>query len=166
MAQVACRSVRQSLVLKILVSVVRFRPGPPSFPSKRPLPEVGVVVSGVPSPFHALGRTFSDAANPIAILNEATNECAQPRARRVIVTRKYIDCREFPSEKNCSVAISADSEDELLQAAVDHAVSVHGHTDTPELRMQLRQLFKDGVPPENPPVPGQSTTAETPAVRH
>jgi hypothetical protein len=67
---------------------------------------------------------------------------------------------------NCSVAISADTEDELLQAAVEHAVSVHGHTDTPELRTQLRQLFKNGVPPENPPVRGQPTTAETPAVRH
>ena len=29
--------------------------------------------------------------------------------------RKYIDCREYPSEKNCTVAISADSDDELLE---------------------------------------------------
>jgi hypothetical protein len=37
--------------LKILVSVVRFRPGPPriSF-TKRPLIEVGVVVSGIRNP--------------------------------------------------------------------------------------------------------------------
>ncbi len=29
------------------------------------------------------------------------------------MTRKYIDCREFPSDINCSVAIAADSEEEL-----------------------------------------------------
>lgn len=34
------------------------------------------------------------------------------------MARKYIDCREFPSEMNCSVALSADSENELLEAAV------------------------------------------------
>jgi predicted small metal-binding protein len=56
--------------------------------------------------------------------------------------RKYIDCREYPSEMNCTVMISADSEAELLEAAVQHAVSVHNHQDTPELRDQLRKLFK------------------------
>ncbi|MQR00641.1 DUF1059 domain-containing protein [Glaciimonas soli] len=61
--------------------------------------------------------------------------------------RKYIDCREYPSDMNCSVAISADTDIELLETAVQHAVSVHGHTDTPELRSQLKQLFKEGVPP-------------------
>lgn len=63
------------------------------------------------------------------------------------MSRKYIDCREYPSDTNCSVAISADTEDELLAAAVQHAVSVHGHKDTPELRSQLGQLFKEGTPP-------------------
>ena len=72
------------------------------------------------------------------------------------MTRKFIDCREFPSDMQCTVAISADSEEELLQAAVEHAVSVHHHTDSPELRQQLRQLFKDGTPPEHAPMPGQA----------
>jgi predicted small metal-binding protein len=57
--------------------------------------------------------------------------------------RKYIDCREYPSEMNCTVMISADSEAELLEAAVQHAVSVHQHQDTPELRDQLRKMFKE-----------------------
>jgi hypothetical protein len=30
--------------------------------------------------------------------------------------RKFIDCREFPSEMNCTLALSADNEDELLEA--------------------------------------------------
>ncbi|SAK97716.1 hypothetical protein AWB77_05755 [Caballeronia fortuita] len=63
------------------------------------------------------------------------------------MTRKYIDCREFPSDTNCSVALSADTEDELLEAAVQHAVAVHQHTDSPELRSQLKTLFRDGTPP-------------------
>lgn len=63
------------------------------------------------------------------------------------MTRKYIDCREFPSEMNCTVALSADSDNELLAAAVQHAVAIHQHQDTPELRAQLKQLFKEGTPP-------------------
>jgi hypothetical protein len=48
---------------------------------------------------------------------------------------------------NCTVAISADSDAELLEAAVQHAVSVHRHADSPELRAQLSQLFHEGSPP-------------------
>ena len=59
------------------------------------------------------------------------------------MARKFIDCRAYPSEMNCTVFMSADSEDELLEAAVQHAVSVHGHTDTPELRETLRSMFKE-----------------------
>jgi predicted small metal-binding protein len=81
------------------------------------------------------------------------------------MTRKFIDCREFPSDTHCSVAISADSEEELMQIAVEHAVSVHHHSDTPELRQQLRQLFKDGMPPEHLPMPAQGTDAGTAASR-
>lgn len=61
--------------------------------------------------------------------------------------RKFIDCRDYPSEMNCSVAIAADSEKELLDAAVQHAVAVHGHKDTPEFRENLRHVIKDGTPP-------------------
>lgn len=60
--------------------------------------------------------------------------------------RKYIDCRDFPSEKNCTVAMSADDEKELLDAAVDHSVKVHGHTDSPEFRTELLKIFKEGAP--------------------
>lgn len=63
------------------------------------------------------------------------------------MSRQYIDCREFPSTMNCSVALSADSDKELLDAAVQHAVAVHGHTDSPDLRKQLASMFKPGTPP-------------------
>lgn len=67
------------------------------------------------------------------------------------MSRKYIDCREFPSESNCTVALSADGDEELLEAAVQHAVAVHKHEDSPELRAQIRQLFKEGTPPVEAP---------------
>lgn len=58
------------------------------------------------------------------------------------MTRKIIDCREFPSDSRCAIAISADTEDELVNAAAHHAVEVHGHEDSPELRAQLRQAVR------------------------
>jgi predicted small metal-binding protein len=56
-------------------------------------------------------------------------------------SRKSIDCRDHPSEKDCSLKISG-TEQEVLDAAVQHAVSVHGHQDTPELREQIKSMLK------------------------
>ncbi len=47
---------------------------------------------------------------------------------------------------NCTLAIAADSEKELLEAAVQHAVAVHKHKDTPEFRAQLKSIIKQGNP--------------------
>jgi predicted small metal-binding protein len=55
--------------------------------------------------------------------------------------RKSIDCRDYPSEKNCSLKISG-TEQEVLDAAVQHAVSAHGHEETPELREQIKSMLK------------------------
>jgi len=60
--------------------------------------------------------------------------------------RKFIDCRAFPSEINCTIAISADTEAELLEAAVQHAVAVHKHQDSAELREMIKGAIKDGSP--------------------
>jgi predicted small metal-binding protein len=48
-----------------------------------------------------------------------------------------------------SVAISADSEEELLEAAVQRAVRVH--EDTPELRQQIKTAFKERTQPAEVP---------------
>ena len=61
------------------------------------------------------------------------------------MARKMIDCRDYPSEKHCTIAIAADGDEELLDLAVAHAVSSHGHQDTPELRGMLRQGIKEVV---------------------
>jgi hypothetical protein len=57
-------------------------------------------------------------------------------------SRKVIDCRNFPSDKNCTLAISG-TEEEVLDLAVLHASTVHGHQNTPELREQIRSMLKD-----------------------
>jgi predicted small metal-binding protein len=81
-----------------------------------------------------------------------------PREQRTIATssqistgglqmaRKYVDCRLFPSDSKCSIAISADTEDEVVEAATQHAVHVHKHEDSPQLRQQIRSSVKDGSP--------------------
>jgi predicted small metal-binding protein len=58
--------------------------------------------------------------------------------------RKSIDCRDYPSEKNCSLKMSG-TEDEVLDAATQHAVSAHGHKESPELREEIRSLLKDAA---------------------
>jgi predicted small metal-binding protein len=55
--------------------------------------------------------------------------------------RKSIDCREHPSESGCTLRIEG-TEEEVLEAAVSHAVMQHGHTENPELREQIRTLLK------------------------
>jgi predicted small metal-binding protein len=56
--------------------------------------------------------------------------------------RKVIDCRWFPTDKPCDVAISG-NEEEVLDIAVQHAVQSHGHQNTPQLREQLRGMLRD-----------------------
>ena len=56
--------------------------------------------------------------------------------------RKAVDCRLHPSEKNCSLRIEG-TEEEVLEAATQHAVTAHGHTNSPELREQIRGILKD-----------------------
>jgi predicted small metal-binding protein len=58
------------------------------------------------------------------------------------MARYYVDCRDYPSEMNCTVAISANAKPELVEAAVQHAVAVHGHHDSTELREQLSKMIK------------------------
>jgi predicted small metal-binding protein len=54
--------------------------------------------------------------------------------------RKYIDCRYF--EESCTLAISG-TEEEVLDLALLHASTVHGHPNTLELREKIRSMLKD-----------------------
>jgi predicted small metal-binding protein len=61
------------------------------------------------------------------------------------MARKMIDCRKVPNEIGCTLTI-AGKEDEVIEAAVAHAVAKHGHDDTPELRDALRAGLEDAEP--------------------
>jgi predicted small metal-binding protein len=58
--------------------------------------------------------------------------------------RKFVDCRDMPSEKNCTVRISG-SEEEVVIVAARHAIEEHGHQDTPELRKEIKKALKDEI---------------------
>jgi hypothetical protein len=62
-----------------------------------------------------------------------------------VAMRKVADCRLFPSESNCSLTITGTA-DEVVRAAAEHAVSVHGHEDSAELRDQIRAMLADESP--------------------
>ncbi len=63
------------------------------------------------------------------------------------MTRFYIDCRDYPGDVNCSVALSADTKEELLDAVIQHGTTVHGYEDSPEFREKIVKEFKAGTPP-------------------
>jgi plasmid stability protein len=65
------------------------------------------------------------------------------------MARKMADCRRFESESNCTLTIIGE-EDEVVDAAAQHAMAVHGHQDSPEMREQLRGMLE----PEESYTPG------------
>ena len=56
--------------------------------------------------------------------------------------RKIFDCRNYPSDTHCSVAISG-TEEEVLDEAVHHAMTKHGKEANLQLRDQLRLMLED-----------------------
>ena len=57
------------------------------------------------------------------------------------MARVMADCRRWPSETDCSLVIIGE-EDEVVQAAAEHAASVHGHDNNEELRARLRSFLE------------------------
>jgi hypothetical protein len=57
-----------------------------------------------------------------------------------------VNCGKMPSEKHCKLVIMApsDQEEDLLDAAVAHAIKTHGHTDSEskELRSGTRDAME------------------------
>jgi len=63
--------------------------------------------------------------------------------RRSIVSRQIFDCRELPGD--CTLSISGTLE-EVMEAQVQHAVSVHGQEDGPGLRDLIASYLKEEQP--------------------
>jgi Protein of unknown function (DUF1059) len=62
-------------------------------------------------------------------------------SKDTMAERKSIDCREYPSESGCTLRLEG-TEEEVLDAAVNHAITKHGHPEDPELREKIRKLVK------------------------
>jgi len=61
------------------------------------------------------------------------------------MARKMIDRGKVPNDINCTLTI-AGTKDEVLDAAVAHAVAKHGQHDTAELREMIRSGLEDAWP--------------------
>src|SRR5437870_3187097 len=58
----------------------------------------------------------SDPRGRIQLANQVDKLWSVPREAKM--ARMFVDCREYPSDMNCTVAISADTKKELVNAAV------------------------------------------------
>ena len=58
------------------------------------------------------------------------------------MARKSIDCRDHPDDTGCTLYLSGE-EDDVIRAVAEHAASVHGMEDTPELRETFRSMLHD-----------------------
>ena len=72
--------------------------------------------------------------------------------------RVMADCRRFESESDCSLTIIGE-EEEVVRAASEHAISTHGHEDTPQLREDVKGMLEPAEayepgPRAKEPMPG------------
>ena len=72
--------------------------------------------------------------------------------------RVMADCRRFESDSACQLTIIG-PEDDVVDAAVQHAVASHGHKESPEMREQLRAMLE----PESAYVPGERSPMPFPS---
>ena len=55
------------------------------------------------------------------------------------MAQQCISCRDYIDDGDCSVVIGADTLEELVEAAIEHAHMTHAEEDTPTLRAYIRQ---------------------------
>lgn len=61
--------------------------------------------------------------------------------------QKYVDCRELSGDKHCSAHLVGNSNDELMEVVIKHAINVHGLANTRDFRKQVSAHVKEGTPP-------------------
>lgn len=55
------------------------------------------------------------------------------------MAQQFVLCRDFIQDGDCSVVIGADTLEELIETAVEHAHATHAQEDTPTLRSCIRE---------------------------
>lgn len=56
----------------------------------------------------------------------------------------FVLCGDFVDDAECTVAIGAQTFEELVEAAIEHAYATHGEEDTPALRQTIRECVREG----------------------
>lgn len=57
------------------------------------------------------------------------------------MARMFVSCRRIMDDGRCTVEISAENAEELIEAVIEHAYACHAEEDTPALREQIRGSF-------------------------
>jgi hypothetical protein len=66
--------------------------------------------------------------------------------RNIITKRYFIDCRDYPGDVKCTLALSVDIKEVLLEAVVQHGINVHGFEGTPELKgTDCKRIYRNGA---------------------
>jgi predicted small metal-binding protein len=61
--------------------------------------------------------------------------------------QKYVDCRELSGDMHCSAHLVANSDAELMEVVIKHAINVHGLANTTDFRKQISAHVKEGPLP-------------------
>ncbi len=56
----------------------------------------------------------------------------------------YVLCRDYVDRDVCSVALAAQTGEELIETAVEHAYTTHAEQDSPALREAIRRCIRRG----------------------
>jgi predicted small metal-binding protein len=57
----------------------------------------------------------------------------------------FIACSDYIDEGDCTVTVGAETLEETIEAAVEHAYGTHGEEDTPMLRELIRDNIRQGA---------------------
>ena len=56
----------------------------------------------------------------------------------------FVRCCEYVDGEECTVAVGADTLEEVIEAAIEHAHVTHAEEDTPALRQTIRESIREG----------------------
>lgn len=61
------------------------------------------------------------------------------------MAQHFVFCRDYIDDGDCSVVIGAQTLEELVETAIEHAHAAHGEEDTPALRAYIRQNIHEAA---------------------
>jgi predicted small metal-binding protein len=62
------------------------------------------------------------------------------------MAQQIVFCRDYIDDGDCTVFFGANTLEELVEVAIEHAHAVHAEEDTPALRAYIRQNVREEAP--------------------